>query len=252
MAVVADTAAPALPPARSRRSRAATRSAAVSASPTRCSARASRRCSCCRRGRSSIRASGSCRSLTSRGTSAWSPSTRAATGSRTVRGAPTEYGPRVSAADALNVLDAVGADDCVLVAHCGIAAGALLLAAEHPERVRGAVFMSPALPLTPPRPERTGLPVRRGAADRRGLGQGQPPLLGARLPRLSRVLLRALLHGAALDQAARGRGRVGLRDDAGDARATRSRREDLPERRYTSCSAGSPARCSSPTATRTC
>ncbi len=69
-----------------------------------------------------------------------------------------EYGPRVSAADALNVLDAVGADDCVLVAHCGIAGGALVLAAEHPERVRGAVFMSPALPLTPPRPERTGLP----------------------------------------------------------------------------------------------
>ena len=56
------------------------------------------------------------------------------------------------------MLDAVGADDCVLVAHCGIAAGALLLAAEHPERVRAAVFMSPALPITPARPERTGLP----------------------------------------------------------------------------------------------
>ena len=69
-----------------------------------------------------------------------------------------EYGPRVSAADALEVLDAVGAEDCVLVAHCGIAAGALLLAAEHPERVRAAVFMSPALPITPARPERTGLP----------------------------------------------------------------------------------------------
>ena len=56
------------------------------------------------------------------------------------------------------VLDAVGAEDCVLIAHCGIAAGALLLAAEHPERVRAAVFMSPALPITPARPERTGLP----------------------------------------------------------------------------------------------
>ena len=69
-----------------------------------------------------------------------------------------EYGPRISAADALNVLDTVGADDCVLVAHCGNAGAALLLAAEHPARVRGAVFMSPALPLTPPRPERTGFP----------------------------------------------------------------------------------------------
>jgi pimeloyl-ACP methyl ester carboxylesterase/predicted glycosyltransferase len=69
-----------------------------------------------------------------------------------------EYGARVSATDALSVLDAVGAADCVFVAHCGIAAGALLLAAEHPERVRGAVFMTPALPLTPPLPERTGFP----------------------------------------------------------------------------------------------
>jgi pimeloyl-ACP methyl ester carboxylesterase/predicted glycosyltransferase len=69
-----------------------------------------------------------------------------------------EYGARVSAADALSVLDAVGAADCVFVAHCGIAAGALLLAAEHPERIRGAVFMTPALPISPPRPDRTGFP----------------------------------------------------------------------------------------------
>ena len=44
----------------------------------------------------------------------------------------------------------------MFVAHCAIAGGALLLAADHPERVVGAVFMSPALPITPPRPERTG------------------------------------------------------------------------------------------------
>src|SRR5215218_140300 len=69
-----------------------------------------------------------------------------------------EYGPRASAADALAVLDTAGVGDCVVVAHCGTAGGGLLLAAEHPERVRGAVFMSPALPLTPPRPERTGFP----------------------------------------------------------------------------------------------
>ena len=69
-----------------------------------------------------------------------------------------EYGPRVLAADALNVLDTIGAEDCVLVVHCGSAGAGLLLAADHPERIRGAVFMSPALPLTPPRPERTGFP----------------------------------------------------------------------------------------------
>jgi pimeloyl-ACP methyl ester carboxylesterase/UDP:flavonoid glycosyltransferase YjiC (YdhE family) len=70
----------------------------------------------------------------------------------------SEYGPRVSAQDALAVLDATGTERCVLVAHCAAAGMALLLAAEHADRVRGALFMSPALPLTPPRPERTGLP----------------------------------------------------------------------------------------------
>ena len=67
-----------------------------------------------------------------------------------------EYGPRISAEDALAVLDATDTGDCVLVAHCAAAGTALLLAANHSERVRGALFMSPALPLTPPVPERTG------------------------------------------------------------------------------------------------
>jgi predicted alpha/beta hydrolase family esterase len=56
----------------------------------------------------------------------------------------------------LVVLDEARVERCVLVAHCAAAGVALLLAAEHPERVAGAVFMSPALPLTPPLPERTG------------------------------------------------------------------------------------------------
>jgi pimeloyl-ACP methyl ester carboxylesterase/predicted glycosyltransferase len=67
-----------------------------------------------------------------------------------------EYGPGVTAQDALAVLDAAGVADAVLVCHCAPAAAALLLAADHPERVRGAVFMSPALPITPAVPERTG------------------------------------------------------------------------------------------------
>ncbi len=67
-----------------------------------------------------------------------------------------DYAVAVEAEHALAVLDHVGVDRCVLVAHCGAAPLALLLAAQHPERVAGAVFMSPALPLTPPLPERTG------------------------------------------------------------------------------------------------
>ena len=54
------------------------------------------------------------------------------------------------------MLDAAGVADAVIVCHCAPAAAALLLAVEHPERVRGAFFMSPALPITPARPERTG------------------------------------------------------------------------------------------------
>jgi pimeloyl-ACP methyl ester carboxylesterase len=69
---------------------------------------------------------------------------------------PAGYGPHKDAADAIAVLDATGTPRCVFVAHCAIAGGALLLATEHPERVAGAVFMTPALPISPPRPERTG------------------------------------------------------------------------------------------------
>ena len=46
------------------------------------------------------------------------------------------------------------------------------------------------------------------------MGEVQPPFLAARLPRLPRVLLRLVLHGAALDEADRGRRRLG----AGDGR----------------------------------
>jgi pimeloyl-ACP methyl ester carboxylesterase/predicted glycosyltransferase len=66
------------------------------------------------------------------------------------------YGARMIPGDAVAVLDAAGVDDCVAVVHCGTAAGGLLLATGHPDRIRGALFMAPALPLTPPVPERTG------------------------------------------------------------------------------------------------
>ena len=67
-----------------------------------------------------------------------------------------DYAPEIEAEHALAVLDHTAVHDCLLVAHCGAAPAAVLLAAEHPERIAGAVFMSPALPLTPGLPERTG------------------------------------------------------------------------------------------------
>jgi len=57
----------------------------------------------------------------------------------------------------LAVLEEARVDRWVMVAHCAAAPLALLLAANHAERVAGALFMSPALPLTPGLPERTGI-----------------------------------------------------------------------------------------------
>jgi pimeloyl-ACP methyl ester carboxylesterase len=70
------------------------------------------------------------------------------------QGADT-YAIREFALDALAVLDATATDRAVVV---GVSCGALwgiLLAAEHPERVAGAVFIGPAVSLAPPHPERT-------------------------------------------------------------------------------------------------
>jgi hypothetical protein len=53
------------------------------------------------------------------------------------------------------------------------------------------------------------LPVRRGARHRPGLGQGEPPLLAARLARLPGMVLLPVLHRAALHQTDRGLRRLG-------------------------------------------
>ena len=66
------------------------------------------------------------------------------------------YGPRMLERDAIAVLDAAGVDHCAMVVHCGSAAAGLLLCTNHRHRFRGAIFMSPALPLTPPVPARVG------------------------------------------------------------------------------------------------
>jgi pimeloyl-ACP methyl ester carboxylesterase len=64
------------------------------------------------------------------------------------------YVPREHAADALEIMDATGTEHAVVV---GLSAGAQwgsLLAARHPERVLGAVFIGPAVWLGDPHPER--------------------------------------------------------------------------------------------------
>jgi pimeloyl-ACP methyl ester carboxylesterase/predicted glycosyltransferase len=64
------------------------------------------------------------------------------------------YDEREFAADALAVLDATATQQAVLVSLSLGAQRALLLAAEHPERVAGAVFIGPTLPIAPGHDER--------------------------------------------------------------------------------------------------
>jgi pimeloyl-ACP methyl ester carboxylesterase len=64
------------------------------------------------------------------------------------------YTEREFAADALAVMDATGTRRAVLVSlSCG-ALWSTLLAAEHPDRVAGLVYLGPAVGLAPPHPER--------------------------------------------------------------------------------------------------
>jgi pimeloyl-ACP methyl ester carboxylesterase/predicted glycosyltransferase len=70
----------------------------------------------------------------------------------------TGYGEAEFAADALAVMDATATDRAVLVALSVGAQRALILAGDHPDRVAGAVFICPAVPLASPLPERTRYP----------------------------------------------------------------------------------------------
>jgi pimeloyl-ACP methyl ester carboxylesterase/predicted glycosyltransferase len=68
------------------------------------------------------------------------------------------YGEAEFAADALAVMDATGTERAAIVSLSVGAQRALILAAEHPERVTGAVFICPAVPLASPLEERTRYP----------------------------------------------------------------------------------------------
>ncbi len=61
------------------------------------------------------------------------------------------------ARDILDVLDATGTERAVLVSLSLGAQRSLLVAAEHPERVAGAVFIAPSLRLADPDPKRTAV-----------------------------------------------------------------------------------------------
>lgn len=70
-------------------------------------------------------------------------------------GDPDAYAEEEYAVDALAVMDATDTPSAVIVSLSLGAQRALLMAAGHPERVDGAVFICPAVPLGQPLPERT-------------------------------------------------------------------------------------------------
>jgi pimeloyl-ACP methyl ester carboxylesterase len=67
---------------------------------------------------------------------------------------PDAYTEAEFAADALAVLDATDTNQAFVVTLSSGSERALLLAADHPERVRGVVFIAPSLRLAPPHPTR--------------------------------------------------------------------------------------------------
>ncbi|MGI8708233.1 MAG: alpha/beta fold hydrolase [Actinomycetota bacterium] len=69
---------------------------------------------------------------------------------------PLAYDESEFAADAIAVMDETGTEKAMLVSLSKGALRALVLAAEHPDRVEGALFIAPAVPLAPPSPKRAG------------------------------------------------------------------------------------------------
>ncbi len=68
------------------------------------------------------------------------------------------YGEDEFAADALAVMDATATEHAVIVSLSVGAQRALIMAAEHPDRVTGAVFICPAVPFASPLEDRTRYP----------------------------------------------------------------------------------------------
>ncbi len=89
---------------------------------------------------------------------------------------PRAYDPDRQVAHLLDVLDATGTDRAVVVALSRAAEWALQTAAEHPERVQGAVLIGSSLPLTATHPRPTaGVDVDRLPPSRVPLVGTDPP-----------------------------------------------------------------------------
>ena len=128
---------------------------------------------------------------------------------------PDAYREEEFAADALAVMDATGTERAVLVSLSRGRERSLHLAASHPERVvKLAVHRARVCRCRRRHPrQRAVQEFGEPSRHRRRLGEMEPALLAARLRGLSRVLLLAVLHRAALDQAAGGLRRLGAGDD---------------------------------------
>ena len=79
---------------------------------------------------------------------------------------PSGYDEPEFAADALAVMDATETERAVLVSLSLGAQRGLIMAAEHPERIGGAVFICPSVPLGEPVADRQLYRVERRAGHR--------------------------------------------------------------------------------------
>ncbi len=147
-------------------------------------------------------------------------------------GSIAAYAVEEFSADALAVMDATSTPRAVLVSLSMGGQWSLLLAATHPERVAGAVFIGPALPLAPPDPS-----VREGASfdDELEVYEGWDKYNRHYWRRdyrgLPGILLRRVPPRAAFDQADRGLRGLGPRHRCRDAAADRGRTDARRPRR---------------------
>ena len=139
---------------------------------------------------------------------------------------PTEaeaYAEDEFAADAIAIMDATQTERAIIVGFSRGAQRGLLLAAHHPERVQGAVFIGPSYPgggkAVPQRIEHEW----GDELDRyEGWAKYNRHYWLRDLPRLPRVLLLSGVHRAAFHEADRRLRRLGPRNDWRDARADSS------------------------------
>ena len=185
---------------------------------------ATRRSSCCRRGRSSTRASGRRRcpylarhfrvvTFDGRGCG------------RSDR--PPERRPTATSSSPPTRLPCSTRPTLPTAVLVGLSCGTLWgvqVAADHPDRVRAVIVLSPPVPLAPTHPDRTVYPFAERLDTTDGWAKyNRHYWIEGGYRDFLEFFARAVLHRAALDQADRGLRRVGAGHRAGDAggRATK-------------------------------